>query len=104
MEECRIDFDSLPWESPVQGSRFKAFQRGDSKLRLVELTRDFVEPDWCRKGHIGYVLEGEMDVDFHGNVVRFSTGDGLFIPEGEENRHKATVVTDVVSLILVEDA
>ena len=53
---------------------------------------------------MGYVLAGEMDVDFSGQVVRFSAGDGVLIPQGEKHRHKATVITDVVRLILVEDA
>ena len=104
MADRRVDFASLDWLTPLPGARFKVFQRGDRKLRLVEFTRGFIEPDWCTKGHIGYVLQGEMDVDFAGDVVRFSAGDGLFIPEGQENRHKATVITDTVRLILVEDA
>ena len=103
MDEYRVDFESLPWQTSLQGATYKVFQHGKRRLRLVEFTRDFVEPDWCRAGHIGYVLDGEMDVDFDGDVVRFAAGDGLFIPPGEENRHKATVVTDVVRLVLVED-
>ena len=104
MEKCKVDFDSLPWQSPLKGARFKAFQQGNRKLRLLEFSRGFVEPDWCTKGHIGYVLEGELDIDFNGTLVRFSAGDGAFIPAGTENQHKAIVVTDVVRLILVEDA
>lgn len=104
MDERRIDFGSLPWQTPLPGARYKASQHGNRRIRLVEFTKGFVEPDWCTKGHIGYVLSGEMDVDFDGQVVRFSAGDGLVIPGGEENRHKATVITDVVTLILVEDA
>jgi len=80
------------------------YAQDDRRLRLVEFTKEFIEPDWCTKGHIGYVLEGQMDVDFAGHVVHFSAGDGLFIPAGEEARHKATVITDLVKLILVEDA
>ena len=104
MEKCKVDFESLDWQSPLPGARYKAHQQANRKLRLVEFTRDFVEPDWCKKGHVGYVLEGEMDIDFDGEVVRFSAGHGLFIPEGEDNRHKATVVSEVVRLVLVEDA
>jgi quercetin dioxygenase-like cupin family protein len=103
MKERKVDFDSLQWQTSLQGARYKAFQHGARTLRLVEFTKDFVEPEWCRKGHIGYVLAGEMDISFGGTAVRFAAGDGLFIAAGEENRHKATVITDVVRLILVED-
>lgn len=102
MKKCRVAFDSLSWESQLPGARYKAFQHGDTRLRVAEYTREFVAPDWCREGHVGYVLEGEVDIDFDGDVVRFSAGDGLFIPEGEDNRHKPTVVSDVVRLVLVE--
>ncbi len=104
MAEQRVDFESLEWQSPLPGARFKVFQQGNRRLRLVEFTKGFVEPDWCVKGHIGYVLEGEMDVDFDGIISRFSAGDGLFIPAGPKSRHKVYVITDVVRLILVEDA
>ena len=103
MDERKIDFASLEWESPIPGARYKAVQRDDWRLRLIEFTKEFIEPDWCTKEHIGYVLRGEMDVDFDGRIVRFSAGDGLMLPKGEENRHKATVITDLVELLLVED-
>jgi len=103
MERCRIDFESIPWESPLKGARFKAYDQDGRRLRLVEFSRELVEPDWCRRGHIGYVLEGEMEIDFDGEVVRFGPGDGLFIPAGENNKHIARVITEVVRLIMVED-
>ncbi len=87
----------------MPGVRFKAHEQGGRKLRFVEFSKDFVEPDWCIKGHIGYVLEGEMDIDFDGNIVHFGPGDGLFIPTGEDSKHIAKVLTDVVRLVLVED-
>ena len=104
MQKCKVDFDSSPWETPQPGERFKAFEHEGQRLRLVELAAGFVQRDWCARGHIGYVLEGEMDLDFEGETVRFSRNDGLFIPAGEDTRHKANVLSDVVRLILVEDA
>ncbi len=104
MENRKIDFGSLDWQSPAPGARSKSHQQAGRTLRLLELTEGFVEPEWCTKGHIGYVLEGLMEVDFDGEVVRCSAGDGIFILPGEEHRHMATVLSDVVRLILVEDA
>ena len=103
MEKRNVKFDALPWQSPLAGARYKVFQQGNRRLRLVEFSYGFMEPDWCTHGHIGYVLDGEMDVDFDGEVVHFSSGDGIFIPAGMENRHIAKVLTGVVRLILVEE-
>jgi ethanolamine utilization protein EutQ (cupin superfamily) len=102
MEHYRVDFGSIPWDQPAAGVRSKAREQDGRRLRLAEFTRDFVEPDWCTKGHIGYVLEGEMEVDFHGTVVTLRAGDGLFIPPGAEHGHKARVLSDSVTIILVE--
>jgi quercetin dioxygenase-like cupin family protein len=103
MGQYRVDFEALPWEQAAAGVRFKAGEQGGRRLRLAEFAREFVEPDWCTRGHIGYVLAGEMAVDFHGKTVTFRAGDGLFIPPGSEHGHKAKVLTDFVRVILVEE-
>lgn len=103
MEQYRVDFGSMPWDSSAPGTKVKVYRREGKRLRLVEFSSEFVESDWCTTGHIGYVLEGRMAIDFDGSTVEFGPGDGLFIPAGDEHRHKATVLTDVVRVILVED-
>ena len=103
MEQYRVDFESMQWETPAEGVRFKAYERDGRKLRLVEFGKEFVEPDWCAKGHIGYILEGQMEIDFDGKVILYKPGDGAFIPAGEKHRHKGKVLTDTVKIILVED-
>ena len=103
MERYKIDFESMEWETPAAGVRFKAYEQSGKKLRLVEFSKEFVEPDWCSKGHIGYVLEGQMEVNFDAKVTVLSPGDGMFIPAGQEHKHKGRVLTDKVKAILVED-
>jgi hypothetical protein len=103
MEQYKVDFESMAWESPADGVRFKAYEQGGRKLRLIELGREFVEPDWCVKGHIGCILEGQMEIDFDGKVIVFGPGDGVFIPAGERHKHKGTALTKVVRVFLVED-
>jgi quercetin dioxygenase-like cupin family protein len=102
-ETCKVDFDQLEWQSPLPGARFKAHRAQGRQLRLVEFTEQFVEPVWCQKGHVGVVLEGELEIDFHGERIRYREGDGIFIPAGSETGHKARSITPVVRLVLVED-
>ena len=52
MKQYKIDFDSIAWECPAAGVRFKAYQQEGLKVRLVAFGKDFIEPDWCTKGHI----------------------------------------------------
>ncbi|MHC4266738.1 MAG: cupin domain-containing protein [Planctomycetota bacterium] len=102
MERYKIDFESMAWESQAEGVRFKAYEQDGKKLRLVEFRKDFVEPDWCTKGHVGLFLEGQMEIDFNGKKEVFGPGEGVFIPAGEEYKHKGRVLTDKVKIILVE--
>ena len=103
MEQYKIDFGSMEWEVAAIGVRFKAYEQGGRKLRLVEFGKEFVEADWCANGHIGCILEGKMEIDFNGKKELFGPGDGVFIPAGEEHKHKARVLTDKVKAILVEE-
>lgn len=103
MERYKIDFESMAWEEPAAGVRFKAYEQGGRKLRLVEFGKEFIEQDWCTKGHIGYILEGQIEIDFDGKVIIFGPGDGVFIPAGEEHKHKGRVLTDIAKVILVEE-
>ena len=103
MNQYKIDFESMDWETPMAGVRFKAYEHNGRKLRLVEFFKEFIEPDWCIKGHIGYILEGQMEIDFDGTKEIFSPGDGVFIPSGKKHKHKGKVLTDKVKVILVED-
>lgn len=104
MEKYLIDFKSIDWVSPAPGLRYKAYVRNNRKIRLVEFTEELDEKDWCTKGHVGYVLEGRFSTDFNGKIIHFKAGDGLFIPPGEENKHKAKVAKgERVSLILFEE-
>ncbi len=103
MEQYRILFDQLHWQDALPGARFKVCQSGNKQVRLLEFTSEFIEPDWCEKGHIGLVLMGELEIDFRGRLVRFPEGSALFIPPGTVSGHKARSVAAVTRLFLVED-
>lgn len=103
MDEHKVDFATLDWQSPAPGVRQKVCESPGRLLRLVEFSQEFREPDWCRKGHLGYVLEGEMEIDLAGTKVSYGPGDGICIPPGEAHRHKATVLSQTVRLILVDE-
>jgi mannose-6-phosphate isomerase-like protein (cupin superfamily) len=87
----------------VPGLRFKAFEQEGRKLRLAEFTSEFREEDWCRKGHVGYVLEGEGELQFTEQAVLLKPGDGIFIPPGETHKHMLRVRGERLRVILVEE-
>ncbi len=100
--EVKINFDMLRWESATPGMRFKVYRDKNKQVRLLELTKEFVENDWCLKGHIGYILDGRLEITFSTELpTLLEMGDGLMITEGIQ--HKARALSEVVKLILVED-
>lgn len=103
MSEAKINFLLISWEAPDVGVRSKLVARGGKRLRLVEFTSAFVERDWCLKGHVGYILEGELEILFSDHSEWFAVGDGIMIAGGEGWRHKARALSSSVRLILVED-
>ena len=74
------------------------------KIRIAEFTSEFIEPNWCEKGHIGIVLSGDLEIDFKGQIVRYPEGAAIFIPAGSSNGHKGRAITPIVKLFLVEEA
>ncbi|NOZ77002.1 MAG: hypothetical protein GXO65_04875 [Euryarchaeota archaeon] len=39
-------------------------------------------------------------IDFHGKLVTFRAGDGFFIPQGEESKHKGKIAKGEKALIV----
>ncbi len=103
MNSVRIDFDRIVWDNRSAGMRVKRILRHGKQLRLVEIGPDSGEADWCETGHIGYVLEGELETNINGTIERLSAGDGLIIPSGKKYRHKSKSVKGVVRMILIDD-
>ena len=105
MPNYLIDFAKMKWENFAPGVRQKIRQLGNLRLRLVEFSEEFNEIDWCRKGHIGYLIEGKLAIDFDGKISRFKAGDGIYIPGGESSRHKAKIGKgEKALLVFVEKA
>ncbi len=74
----------------------------DNKIvRVIQINNQFIEEDWCKKPHIGYIHEGELLVDFKNGITRkFRKGDVLLI--NSNDGHKASAIGNEVSLVLFE--
>lgn len=98
----KVDFNKLEWESPIKGVRCKILRHDTRQLRLVEYTRE-MPLHWCEKGHIGYILEDQLEIEHENRRIIYQAGNGVFIPGGKKHQHKAKVLTDIVRVIFVED-
>lgn len=97
-----VNFESIPWESPMEGFNQKVFIENNKKIRLVALERGFSENDWCSKPHQGYVLRGTLRLEFPDKIELFRTGDIISLQK--EEKHKIQLTSDLfATLILFED-
>ncbi len=102
--DYRIDFADVDWEPTLNGTaRLKRVARGGKVFRLVELTPATQHPEWCVTGHAGFIVEGEMEIDFDGDVQRFRAGDALNIPGGEKDRHRPRALSERALMFLIEE-
>jgi mannose-6-phosphate isomerase-like protein (cupin superfamily) len=102
MVKYKIDFEEIQWEEPIKGINSKIYKYDNRQLRLVNYTKE-VPPHWCDKGHYGFILEGEFEIEFENETQIFRKGDGVFIPDGKHHKHQARALSESVKLIFVED-
>jgi len=97
----QIQFDKIPWESPVEGVRHKFVDYNGQRIRLVEYTQD-LPPHWCEKGHCGYLLSGSMAIEYPDTEIVYRAGDGILIPDGPEHEHKGRVLSEKALVFFIE--
>lgn len=103
MHNKAIIFDKIAWQETAKGTRQKVYSEGNSQLRILQFNEHYVEDDWCLKAHKGFVLNGEMNVDFDGVTEHYKKGDGLWINPGEASKHKVIIEKGkMVELMLFE--
>ena len=97
----RIAFSEIEWNNKAIGVREKAVIRQGKTIRIVEFSYGFNEKDWCTKGHVGYVLKGPLHVDFDGKMISYFEGDGIYIEEGIQSRHKVCMKPNEKALLIL---
>jgi len=99
--QYKADFSNLEWESPIKGVKQKYIDQDNLRLRLVEYSKA-MPPHWCEKGHYGYLIEGQMEIEYEGAKIVYNQGDGIFIPDGSEHRHRGKVLSETVLIFFIE--
>ena len=85
------------------GVRSKSYLDGARRLRLLEFGHDLDHAHWCTTGHTGFVVDGEVEIEFAAKVIRLKQGDGLSIPAGEDDKHRPRAISEKVRLVFFEE-
>jgi hypothetical protein len=102
VDSSRVDFETIPWRPIAPGARHKMVERDRKRIRLLELSDSFVEKDWCLNGHVGYLIEGQVEFIFESRTERLQPGDGFLIRRTVD-KHRARAISRLVLSLLVED-
>ena len=54
--------------------RCKIYRNVNQQLRLIEYTKEML-PHRCEKGHIGYLLEGQFEIEYENEKSIYKPGD-----------------------------
>ncbi|MBK6407950.1 MAG: DHCW motif cupin fold protein [Holophagales bacterium] len=58
----------------VSVATWRTVQAGDVRVRVVTYSPGYLADHWCSRGHILFVLEGELLTEIHGGAVHTLTG------------------------------
>lgn len=98
----KVDFAGMEWQVLAAGARHKHIDQDGRRIRLVEYSRELL-PHWCEKGHCGYVISGEMEIEYSDAKVTYGPGDGIFIPGGGEHKHRGRVLSEKALVFFIEE-
>lgn len=93
-----VPFSLTDWSmiTPVEykgetGTSFwRTFEAGNIRVRMVEYSSGFGSDHWCGRGHVLFVLEGELVIKLKdGNVFNLTSGTSFQVSDDEENPHRA---------------
>jgi mannose-6-phosphate isomerase-like protein (cupin superfamily) len=68
-------------------------------MALLEFGPGFADPNWCEKGHIGYILEGSLSIEFEDAAEVILPGEGFIIDPG--TRHRASNPGRIATRLLI---
>jgi len=54
------------------------------------------------KRDYGYLIEGQMEIEYENSKIIYKPGDGIFIPDGPDHKHRARVISKKVLVFFVE--
>ena len=67
---------------------------GDLRIRMVEYTPGYLADHWCERGHVLYVVEGELDTELRdGRTFRLTPGMSYQVSDLGDAAHRSSTAT-----------
>ncbi|MBP2295863.1 DHCW motif cupin fold protein [Azospirillum rugosum] len=85
-----------PTEHPGETgtATWRTFQIGDLRVRSVEYSPGYLADHWCDRGHVLYVLEGELDTELRdGRTFKLLPGMSYQVSNFGDAAHRSSTRT-----------
>jgi quercetin dioxygenase-like cupin family protein len=67
---------------------------GDLRVRMVEYSPGYVADHWCDRGHVLYVIEGELETELRdGRTFKLSPGMSYQVSDNGDAAHRSSTRT-----------
>jgi quercetin dioxygenase-like cupin family protein len=82
-------------------SFWRTFEKGNIRVRLIDYSESFKSDHWCSRGHVLYVLQGELTIKLKNDKVYvMPEGTSFQVGNDENNPHLALTSTGARVLIV----
>lgn len=100
-----VDWEKVPvTEHPGEAGRalWRSMAMGNVRVRHVEYSAGYVADHWCDKGHILFVLEGEIVTELKdGRRFRMTPGMSYHVSDFGDVAHRSS--TDTGAKLIIVD-
>ena len=80
---------------------WRTFTIGDLRVRVVEYSPGYLANHWCDRGHVLYVLEGELDTELRdGRTFKLKPGMSYQVSDHGDAAHRSSTSTGAKLLIV----
>ena len=75
-------------------SFWRTFTNGDLRVRIVEYSPGYLADHWCDRGHVLFVLEGELDTELRdGRTFKLKAGMSYTVSDHGDAAHRSRTAT-----------
>lgn len=80
---------------------WRTLELGDIRVRMVEYTPGYVADHWCDRGHILYVVAGELETELKdGRRFTLTPGMSYQVSDHGDAAHRSSTITGVTLFIV----
>jgi len=82
-----------PTEHPGEtgAALWRTFSAGDLRVRMVEYSPGYLADHWCDRGHVLFVVEGELETELRdGRTFRLTAGMSYQVSDFGDAAHRSS--------------